>query len=87
MQYLNYALWAIGAFFLSVGAGTGQSETFVLGIVFIVAGSLRKIMSAISNYTSSKAQDDLLKLKSLLDQGILTQEEYNKTAQKLKEKL
>lgn len=59
----------------------------IFGLLFIGGAFFTKIKNTASDYSSSKAQDELLKLKSLLDQGILTQEEFNKKAQKLKERI
>lgn len=91
MQYLKYILWLAGAFFLVVGAGAINGNInvapIVFGILLIIAGSFIKIKDLIVDFTSSKAQDDLLKLKSLYDQGILTKEEYEKKAEKLKERI
>lgn len=87
MKYVKYILWGLGAFLIVAGAGDGKPAPIILGLILVGAGSFAKIKSTVSDYSSSKAQDDLLKLKSLLDQGIITQEEYNKKSTKLKEKL
>jgi hypothetical protein len=87
MQYLRYILWAAGAFCIFIGVDDGQPNGIINGIILVLAGSFTKIKSILSDYSSSKAQDELLKLKALLDQDIITQEEYNKKSNRLKEKL
>jgi hypothetical protein len=87
MQYLRYILWAAGAFCIFIGVADGQPNGIIIGIILVLAGSFTKIKSILSDYSSSKAQDELLKLKALLDQDIITQEEYNKKSNRLKEKL
>ena len=89
MQYIKYFLWLLAGFFILVGVGGGSSKRVFIffGLIVIVASFYTKIKVAFEDYSSSKAQDDLLKLKSLLDQGVLTEDEYNKKAKKLKEKI
>lgn len=84
---MKYILWAVGAFIIIAGTANGEAAAILVGIIFIVIGSFSTIKNSASDFSSSKAQDDLLKLKSLLDQGIVTKEEYNKRSEKLKKRL
>ena len=96
MQILKYILWAISAFYIILGGIiAGEPMGWIIGLIFLSVSFFiktndvisNKIEETISDYRSSKAQDDLLKLKKLLNEGILTQEEYDKKAIKIKEKL
>lgn len=97
MQVLKYILWAVAAFcIIAGGINEGDPIGWILGLIFLGVSFFiktnnvsvaTKIEETVSDYRSSKAQDDLLKLKKLLDEGILTQEEYDKKAIKIKEKL
>ena len=87
MTILKYILWGLGAFAILVAGDKGNAGLMILGIILLIAPFFTKIKNTIDDFSSSKSQDELLKLKSLLDQGILTQEEYNQKSKKLKEKI
>jgi uncharacterized membrane protein len=87
MKFLKYGLIVIGFIFIISGVGEGKPPTIIIGIVLLVGGSFTKIKSSVDEFSSSRATDALLKLKSLLDQGIISQDEYDNKSKKLKEKL
>lgn len=90
-EILKYGLVVFGIILCIIGVTSSYRPDMqgflVLGVIFIAVGSYSKIKSVISDYSSSKAQNDLLKLKNLLDQGMITQEEFDKKAKELKERL
>lgn len=43
------------------GLGNSKIAPIILGIMLVIAGFYTKINTMVSDYTSSKAQDDLLK--------------------------
>ena len=90
MKYLNYILWGIGAYGIygiAWGIEHNRLSDIAIGLFLVFIAIAPKIKSTISDFTSSRAQDDLLKLKSLLDQNVITQKEFDKKATKLKERI
>lgn len=89
-EIIKYGLIVIGIVLFVAGlAGKSRDMPMFLslGIVFIAIGAFTSVKSVISDNISSKAQSDLLKLKALLDQGAITQEEYDSKSSELKEKI
>jgi len=86
-KFLKFAGFLIAGFGLLVLIG-GDSSGVVPGIIFISVGVatiyFRQLATAVSK---KQARKELMELKTLLDNGILTSEEYDEKSKALKSKL
>lgn len=73
----------LGRFILGAGVVYGFLS---VGLILFKQG-IPLLNKAASERETTKAHNDLLKYKKLLDEGILTQDEFDKKAQELKSKI
>ena len=72
----------------NVLAYTGIGYAVISVIIILLKGKLLSFMKkTIKEREKNKAQDELLKYKKLLDEGILSQDEFAKKLEELKKKI
>ena len=58
-----------------------------VGLFFLIKGLIPSTEKVISTSNKNKAYDELIKLKTLLNEGIISQEEFDNRAQELKQSI
>ena len=82
---VKFIVLAFAAFLILGGMADGKGVPVIIGFVILGFVFFSKIKKVSDNIVDSKKQNDMLKVRELYDQGILTDEEYDSKMKKLKE--